>query len=84
MFENNRIIVVRSFCRTEQIVQSLVKFTLPELYPTETIEVRGIIWFHLDRAFNHRFGLIQVHVVIGPHIAEIIAGFRRVRRIERD
>src|SRR5215469_9959597 len=43
MLEDNRIIVVRSFCSTKKVVQSLIKFPLSELYPTEAIEVGSVI-----------------------------------------
>ena len=84
MFEDNWIVVAHVFCGTQQIRQRLIEFAFSKLNPTETIEVRTVVWFQLERALNHFFGFIQVHAVVRPHVTEIIVGFCRGGRIECD
>ena len=84
MFKYNRIVAVRRFCSTKQIGQRLIKFALSKLHPTEAIQIRGVVWFLLERAFNHCLSFIKIHVVIRPHVTQVIARLCRIGWIERD
>ena len=84
MFEDHRIVVFRPFCSTKQIAERLIKFALAKFNPTEAVQIRGVVGFFLHRALNHGFSFIKVHVVVCPHVTEIIASLCRIGRIERD
>src|SRR5438132_5127158 len=78
MFEDHRIVVLRPFCSTKQIAERLIKFALAKFNPTEAVQIRGVVGFFLHRALNHGFSFIKVHVVVCPHVTEIIASLCRI------
>ena len=84
MFEDDRVFTVDVFRGAKQIGQGLIKFALPKLNPAKAVQVRAVVGFDLQRAPDRLLGFIQVHVVIGPHVAQVIIGFRRVGGIECD
>ena len=84
MFEHHRVLVFCGLGSALQVVQSSIKLTLSKFHPAEAIQIRGIIRFAFQGASDHQFRLVQVHVVICPHVAQVIACLGRVRRVERN
>ncbi len=84
MFEDHRVVVFRPFCSANQIAKRLIKFALAKFNPTEAVQIRGVVGFFLQREPDHGFRFIKVHVVVCPHVTEIIASLCRIGRIERD
>ncbi len=68
----------------EQVVQRLIEAYLSEILPSRDYRGKGrVVGFALQGASDHQFSFLQVHVVIRPHVPQVIACFRRVLGIER-
>ncbi len=84
MLEDCRIVGFELLRGVEQLRQSLFVFTLAVMEPAHAVEIGAVVRVARERAFDVILRLIEVAVLIGPHIAEIVVSLGRVRRIGRD
>src|SRR5678815_5875374 len=68
MFKHDWIFALCSLRSAEQVVQSSIELTFPKFHPAETIKVGSVVGFALQRASDHCFSFVQIHVVIRPHV----------------
>ena len=73
-YQHPRIFALYSLRILKQIVQGSIKLTFPKFHPAQTIEVGSVVGFALQRASDHRFSFVQIHVVIRPHVTQVIRG----------
>src|SRR2546421_13087425 len=67
-----------------QIGQCLVEFSFSEFKPAQGVEICAVIRICLERELYHLLGFIEGHIVLGPHVGEIVVSVSGVTRIERD
>src|SRR2546421_12409324 len=67
-----------------QIGQCLIEFSLSEFKPAQGVEICAVIRTCLERELYHLLGFIEVHIVLGPHVGEIIVRIRGIAWIDRD
>ena len=84
MFKYNRIVVLRAFCSAKQIGQCLIKFPFSKFHPTKAVQIRRVVWFALEGAPDHGLSFIEIHIVIRPHVAQVVACLCRISGIERN
>src|SRR5437870_12382883 len=68
----------------QEIGQCLVEFTLPELEPSQGVDVCAIVWVGLQSQLYHLLSFIQMRVVLGPHVVQIIVSIGGIGRIDRN
>ena len=81
MLEDRRIVGLKLLRGVEQLCQSLFVFTLAVVEPAHAVEKGAVIWVARESAFYVILRFIEVAVLIGPHIAEIVVGLGRALRV---
>src|SRR5260370_5794444 len=84
VLENNRVVVLHFLSRANQIIQCGLNLSLTEFQPAERVEVGAVVWVELQSVFDQLLRFIEVQIVIGPHVSEVIGGIGGAGRIERD
>src|SRR6266487_6253406 len=84
MFKYNRIVALGALCSAKQIGQGLIKFAFSKFHPTKAVQIGGVVWFALEGAPDHGLSFIEIHIVIRPHVAQIVACLCRISWIERN
>src|SRR5437879_11860597 len=67
-----------------EIGQCLVEFTLPELEPSQGVDVCAMVWAGVLSQLYHLLSFIQMPVVVGPHVGQIIVSISGIGRIDRN
>ena len=64
--------------------QRLIVFSLTILNPGHAIEIGTVIGVELKRPFDCVLRFVQVNILFGPHVAEIVVGLGGVGRVHRN
>ena len=64
--------------------QCLIVFSPTILDPGHTIEVGTVIRVELKRTFDRVLRFVEVNILFGPHVAEIVIGLGGVGRVHRN
>ena len=75
VLEHRRIIARDDLRGAEEIAQRIFELPFFEMHPAAAIEIRAVIGIELERFTDHLLGLIEMHIVLGPHEPKIVVGF---------
>ena len=84
MVEDNGIVFLQQLGRAEERFERLRVESLLEIHPTQADELSPIFRFLFDRPADQNLGFIEVFIAVRPHVAEVVVGARRIRRVHLD
>ena len=64
--------------------QRLIVFSLTVLDPGHAIEIGTVVRVELKRTFDCVLRFVEMNILFGPHVAEIVVGLGGIGRVHRN